>query len=270
MSRRLLPAGMVAAGAALVACFELSSPPAGLSAISPIEAAWPSVVIGETLRDSTGAVVPLRVEAFDGDGNVVTDATVLFIALDRGLRVDPDGVVHGDSVRTSPVRVVAQVRRGGDVLQSPQLTLDVVPRPDSVSPAHRDTLDPKTFQLADAAPVTSDPLTVTVLSRTAGGSAAAPVRSWIVRYEITGAPVGVNGQRTAFFTGRGSATVAIDTTDASGVANGLTIVFHQALLPTRFGLHHVEVQATVRERGSHLAGSPVNLVVPFQGPQQSP
>jgi hypothetical protein len=219
------------------------------------------------LRDSTGAITPLSVDAYDGDGNLVTDVTVAFIALDRGLRVDPDGVVHGDSVRTSPVRVVAQVRRGGAVLQTPELRLDVVPRPDSVSPAHHDTLDAESFQLADPTPVTSDPLTVTVLSRTAGGSAPTPVRSWIVRYEILNPREGVNDQQTAFFSGRGTDTVAIDTTDASGIADGLRIVFHQALLPSRVGLHRVQVQATVRERGNQIAGSPVGFVVPFQGPQ---
>ncbi|MDQ3949791.1 MAG: hypothetical protein M3282_05550, partial [Gemmatimonadota bacterium] len=171
MSRRLFPAGVFAAGVALGACFELSSPPSGLSSISTVELAWPSVVVGDSLRDSEGIAVPLRVEAFDGDGRLVTDAQVAFIALDTGLSVTPSGFVMGERQRTSPARIVAQVRRGGDVLQTPEIRVDVVPRPDTVSPAAFDTLAVKGHTLAgiaDTSWVTSDGINVTVRNRSTG------------------------------------------------------------------------------------------------------
>ncbi len=264
MSRRLFPAGVFAAGVALGACFELSGPPAGLSAVSPIEVAWPSVVKGDVLRDSTGAVAPLRVDAFDGDGNPVTDATVTFIVLDRGLRVDPDGVVHGDSVRTSPVRVVAQVQRGGDVLQTPEVRIDVVPPPDSLLPVSPHTLPEKTFGFSDPPDVTSEPLVVTLRNRALATSDPqnSGVRSWVVRYEILddNDPPGLNGQATAFFTGAGTARVVYDTTQASGVANRRTVILRQTALASRDGRLDVEVIATIRG----VPGSPVTFIVPFR------
>jgi hypothetical protein len=244
---------------AVVACFELSGPPSGLVAISPIQVAWPSVVVGDVLRDGAGAVAPLRVEAYDGDGNVLDDATVTFIALDTGLRVGPDGVVHGDNVRTSPARIVAQVRRAGDVLQTPEIRLDVVPRPDSVAPAQDTTFAAKPIPATDPSPIPSDSLRVRVVSR---GATPTPVRSWIVRYEIIAEPPGVNGQRTALFNVGGTATVSLDTTDANGVASRL-IILQRALLEPATGRQNVQVRVTVGNTRSGGAATAFTITLPY-------
>jgi hypothetical protein len=260
VSQRRFPITVLAAATALVACFELSGPGPGLSAISPIIIAWPSVVLNDQLRDSLGNVAPLRVDVFDADGNQVDDAEVRFIALDTGLTVQADGVVVGTRLRTTPARVVAQVSRGGDVLQTPEVNIDVVPLPDSVLPNSDTTFAPKTFPVTDPATVTSDPLAVTVLSRAAGVG----VRSWIVRYDIVDQPEGVNGQRTALFTGA-TDTVAYDTTDASGVANDRTIAFQRARLTTAQGRHDVIVRATIRRIGASGEARTVTFTLPFVG-----
>jgi hypothetical protein len=259
-----MAASVVAAGLLLLACFELSGPQSGVSSISPIDAAWPSVVKDDQLRDSLGQVAPLRVEVFDADGNLIENPEVHFIVLDRGLHVEPGGIVVGDSVRTTPARIVAQVRAGGTVLQTPPDSIDVVPRPDSIAPAQDTTLTAKTFPEIDPSPVTSDPLTVKVLSRNPIGGAPTPVRSWIVRYEILDDdPDGVNGQRTAFFTGAGDAKVVRDTTDANGVANGRTIVLQRALLVRREDARYVViVRATVWRVG--IGGeTSLTFTIPF-------
>jgi hypothetical protein len=263
VSRRLFPAGAVVAGVALVACFELSGAPSGLSSISRLELPWPAVVVGDSLRDSTGAAVPLRVEAFDGDGQPVTDAQVTFIALDTGLSVTPTGFVLGEKPRTAPAKIVAQVQRGGEVLQTPEINVDVVPRPDTVTPAGFDTLEVKAYTLtgiADTSWITSDTVSVTVSNRS-----TAAVRSWIVRYEITDDPPGVDGAVTAFFAGVGNPRVVADTTDANGVA-GRPVILRTIVLPpeSKVARHEVEVTVTVRERGQNVPGSPVQVVVPFE------
>ena len=138
MSRRRLVAPRVSAIAvvALVAaCLELSAPQEDLASLSPIAVAWPSVVVGDVLRDMAGIEAPLHLEAYDGDGNLLSDATVNFIVLDQGLSVDSRGVVQGVAESSTPVRIVAQVRRGDDVIQTPEITVDVVPRPDSTEPS---------------------------------------------------------------------------------------------------------------------------------------
>jgi hypothetical protein len=262
MSQRRLGWAAVLSGAALlVACFELSGPTAGLSSISALEVGWPSVVHQDVLRDSTGAIAPLRVEAFDGDGNLVTDGTVTFIALDRGLHVDANGIVHGDSVRTAPVRVVAQVARGGDVIQTPEARIDVVPLPDSLMPASPHTLAEKTFGFTPT-DITSDSLEVTLRNRALAATDPqnSGVRSWVIRYEIVAEPPGLNGQRTAFFTGAGTARVTYDTTQASGVANHRRVVLRQTALADRNAPLEVRVIASIRG----VPGSPVTFVVPYR------
>lgn len=264
MTRRSFASGVLAAGVVLISCVELSGPGSGLSAISPIVVAWPSVVINDQLRDSLGVVTPLRVDVFDGDGTQVTDAEVRFIALDTGLTIGSDGVVVGTNIRTSPARVVAQVRRGGDVLQTPEVNIDVVPLPDSVSPTNDTTFAAKTFSITDPAAVTSDRLGVTVLSRGTGGASAVGVRSWIVQYEILPAP-GQNGQPTALFTGAGEAQVAHDTTDATGVANDRTIAFQRSRLTMALGRHEIRVRAIIRRIGPSQTPDTVTFTLPFVG-----
>jgi hypothetical protein len=264
VSRRWLRAGVLAAGVLVVACFELSGPPSGLSAISPIEVAWPSVVLNDQLRDSLGVVAPLTVEAFDSEGELIEDPEVQFIVLDRGLHVEPGAVVIGDSIRTSPVRVLAQVRVGNDVLQTPVANVDVVPRPDSIAPAQDTVFAVKNFPVTDLDPVTSETLTVRVLSRNPTGGAPTPVRSWIVRYEIIEEPQRPDDQHTALFSGSVSGRVVRDTTDENGLANGRTIALQRRLLPTGVGRHEVRVGVTVWRIGADAARSFV-ITVPFVG-----
>jgi hypothetical protein len=264
--RPWLPAMALAAGVTLVACLELSGPQSGVSAVSPIITAWPSVVVNDQLRDSFGVVMPLRVDVFDGGGNKVDDADVRFIALDTGLTVGSDGVVAGTSIRTLPARVVAQVRRGGDLIQTPEDSIDVVPMPDSVLPNRDTTFAEKAFQVISPAVVTSDAVAVTVLSRATGVASGVAVRSWIVGYEIVDQPPGQNGQHTALFTGAGEAQATYDTTNASGVANRRTIAFQRSRLATALGRHEVRVRATIRRIGSNTAPPrTVTFTLPFVG-----
>jgi hypothetical protein len=266
VSRPWLPASVLAAGVALISCFELSGPPSGVSAVSPIITAWPSVVVNDQLRDSFGVVTPLRVDVFDGDGKKVDDAEVRFIALDTGLTVDADGFVVGTRIRTLPARVVAQVRRGGDLLQTPEDSIDVVPMPDSVLPNRDTTFATKTFEVTNPAVVTSDPLAVTILSRATGVATGVPVRSWIVGYEILDQPEGQNAQNTALFTGAGESRFAYDTTNADGLAGRRTIAFQRSRLTTAAGPHIVTVRATIRRIGSNSAPPrTVTFSLPFVG-----
>jgi D-alanyl-D-alanine carboxypeptidase len=211
----------------------------------------------------------LQVAAFDKNGQPVTDARVTLIPLDTGLIVLPGGFIKGDRIRTSPVNLVAQVQRGGDILQTPPIGIDVVPRPDTVTPAVADTLAVKTYTLsgaADTAQVTSEELTVTLRNRArlAGNLANATVRSWIVRYEVTSQPAGANGATTAFISGTGAPQVSVDTTDASGAASRKVVLRTSVLTRPLAARYEVKVTVTVRERGQNVPGSPIEFVVPFE------
>jgi hypothetical protein len=260
-------AWLASAAIAVAACFEISSPQSGLSSISRLIVPWPAVVVGDSLRDSTGKATPVTVDAFDGKGQLVTDARVTLIALDRGLTVLPGQYVRGDSLRTSDARLVGQVQRGGDVLQTDSATIAVVARPDTVSPAGIDTLAAQIHTytgFGDTAQVRSA-VEVKVLNRAllASGSANAAIRSWIVRYEITERPPGAQGATTAFLSApAGTPQVVVDTTDPSGVASR-DVVLRTSVLNPRTGTQYVKVTVTVRERGQNVAGSPIEVVVPF-------
>jgi len=249
---------------ALVACFEISRPATGLSSISPIQSAWPAVVVGDTLRDSTGAAAALVVEAFGGSGEPVTDAQTVFIVLDRGLRVTTTGFVIGDSIRSSPARVAAQVSRGGDILQTPDTGIHVVPLPDSVAPARAETtFTAKPIPIADPDPIPSDPLVVKVIHRGTGGTdTTAAVRGWIVRYEIVGQPEGLDERNTVIFAGmHDTIRVSADTTDANGASR--TIQLQRALLKVATQAHTVRVQATIRRIGRANEIRTVLFLLPF-------
>ena len=235
-------------GASVIACIELSGPEDDLSAISPIAIAWPSVVVGDVLRDIAGVEAPLHLDAYDGDGNVVSDATVNFIVLDPGVSVDTRGVVRGVTEGATSVRIVAQVRRGKAVLQTPEAKVDVVQRPDSVSPANDTTYRETIVPAIQATPITLDTIKVSVVSR--GSGQVKGVKSWLVRFEILDVPAGVNGRRTTQYGDGGTPNerVSIDTTDGSGNASRAIVLQSVALErpnssePTR---HDVRVLVTV-------------------------
>jgi hypothetical protein len=262
-----LPASGFAAGLFVAACFELSGPQEGVSSISRIGVAWPSVVVGDVLRDVAGVAAPLHLDVYDGDGNLLSDATVSFVVLDTGLSVDADGYVHGLNERATPARIVAQARRGDDVIQTPEVTVDVVPRPDSTDPARDVTYAITNVPATDPAPIPLQPMTVKVLRRT--GSTAAGVKSWLVRYEILRQPAGVNGQPTVLFDGVDDreALVALDTTDAEGVASRTLRLQRLALAEP--GLQTVRVLVTIgnvrpdRKPTMFIITHPIN--VPEQG-----
>jgi hypothetical protein len=236
-----LPAGMAVVALVIAACVELSGPQDELSSVSPITVAWPSVVEGDILRDIAGVQTPLHLDVYDGDGNVVSDASVSFVVLDQGVSVDAQGYVRGLTKGSTPVRIVAQARRGDDVIQTPEVSVYVVPRPDGIEPTRDTTYDAVNVPATDPDPIDLDPLTVRVISRASGSTEG--VRAWLVRYEILREPPGVNGSRTVRFKdGDLDATVVVDTTDSEGLASK-TLVLQRLALES--GSHSVRVLVTV-------------------------
>lgn len=164
-------AGATASVALLAGCLELSGPADGVASISALVLPSPSVAFGDVMRDSTGAPAPLRVTAFDADGDTVRDAEVRFVVLDRGARVDASGLVRGDSVRRD-IRVVGVV--GG--LQTEPMRLNVVVPPTA---ARDSVIGPIRFARESLADSLSAPFGVIVT-----GTAGAPVVGWPVRFRI--------------------------------------------------------------------------------------
>lgn len=258
MRRRLL--ALAAMGGAVAACFGVSEPPGGIASISQVLLPSPSVVRGDTMRDSTGAASPLRAYAFDQAGDTMKALVPTWIALGKRLHVDADGFVIGDTAGKDSVGVVATL---GPV-QTPPRGIIVTVEPTTITPGTlNDTID---FD-----PLASDTLSVgksLTLTLTGPGDTAAV--GFVVLYEITHGPPARDTAPAAMIVS-GRARWARDTTDASGQVGRSAAINRNALesnwlstaitAPGGTILDSITVAATVRTRGWPLSGNPLTYVV---------
>lgn len=250
-SRRVaIPIGI----AILLACGEVPTFADGIASISAVE--LPSLVVGagDVLRDSTGAKAPLKVEAFDINGKVIAGVPVTYVVtpVDTGIHIDANGYLTA----SDSVRVVHIVARVGDRLQTTQAQLNVVPIPDQILGSG--TTDPLVGFPAKG------PLAVTITGARRGSRA--PTQGVVVRYRV----LSVNGNGAVDparvfladdqnFPLRDTPTLAVDTTDASGIAKRFVVVADTA------GVSSVQVEASARSlRGETLSGNPVVFNIPLK------
>jgi hypothetical protein len=241
-----LPAGVGLLLSATAACSKVPTDADEVLSIEVGALPFPSVVVGDTLRDTSGVAAPLAPTAFNFQGNPVTAPSFRFRAVDRGLSVDSvRGLVFGDSVRDTPARVMVSVGN----LQA-FIPIIVTRRPDTVVATQaRDTL---LYSLTDTTKNRSAPLSVVVRhSLTATDST---VNGWLVTFSI------VSPVDTAFVRlvdDRGVSSRA-DTTDASGTASRQ---IRMDVTRIRSVNDSVVVLATAKYRGAQVRGSPVRIVM---------
>lgn len=256
-----------AAGVGLVlaaaACSGVDDPSAPF-AVEFARLPWPSIIVGDTLRDSTGAAARLTALVLDADGVVIPSAAVTFVALDTGIRVLADGRVVSTGWRETPARVVASV----DGLQSRPLSLIITRRPDSL----QTTRDTAAVLAYDIPPTDATNLSATIPVRlrsrqvVSGVTGDSVTRGWLVRFTIAQPPtagvvdsVRLVGKGTTAIPASGLTTfVSQDTSDASGVAAVRVRAFPRA---GQTGADSVIVQASAVAGGRAVPGSPVRLVV---------
>jgi hypothetical protein len=267
VSRRVsVPAVAFAALWLAAACLDISSPVTGIAAISPIIAPTPSVVVGDSLRDTAGVVQPLRVHTFGPNGDTVRDARVVFLAIDttRKLRVDSlTGLARGDSLAPN-AQVVARVMpaSGSGALQTPAVALPVVPVPQSMTKESDVTL----FEFTPSSDTLAASLQSPALSvKVQGGTSAVP--RYIVSFEIVERPPSPSGAPSVVLVNDNGRESVVDTTDASGLASRRLRVRPSAvdadvLLGTRTVT--ARVRATAKYRGVPVP-SPVEFTVQLRG-----
>jgi hypothetical protein len=249
------------AGAALVlgvlSCGEVPTLPDGIAYITSVILPSPAVAFGDTLRDSTGTVAPLRLYGIGNAGDTIRSITPVFVATTvpgKGVTITAADLVIGDSVRT--VQIVGQV---GTRLQTPATPLDVVWQPDSIAAS---TPTASLFPLPGTGELSSTVTLGTTVTSAAGGTRAG-VKSIIVRYAITGIfPADASIPDTTLvlvdesnrFSGTTGRT-AVDTTDASGSAS-------RRVRAVPFGFDSVEITASANDlKGVPLKGGPIRFVV---------
>jgi hypothetical protein len=253
-------AGLRLSAALLViaACTEVGTDPQAAVAIELLQSPVPSVVVGDTLRDSTGAVLTLDARAINVNNEVIAGAPVRFLALDTGVvEVDSTtGIIVGKRVGTS--QVIASIQG----LQSERIAIAVTLRPDTA--AGLDSLQ-RTMQLSITSPTaaSSGPLAVFVGHDTtiAGVDTSIAVPNYLVRYAIVSPTDGsVSDTDTtkvvlADDLGRPS---TLDTTDASGVARrAVRISTAVSVIPDSVIVDaHVSYPDT-----TSVAGAPVRFII---------
>jgi hypothetical protein len=234
------------AGVIALACTDLSGASTGILSIQFDSLAAPSVVVGDTLRDTTGAVVVPVVHAFNFRGEEITSVPVRFQSPDSGVVVDSvTGTVFGDSLRSTAARIVANVGS----LQAIQ-RVDVTLRPDLLAAGNdRDSLS---YSLIDSTLNVSPKLSVKLSHGVAPDDSA--VKSYIVSFAI----VSQADPSLGSLVNDGGKPSSVDTTDASGVA-ARAIRLHPVFLVS--DTDSIIVSATARYHGIPVSGSPVRLVL---------
>jgi hypothetical protein len=214
--------------------------------------ASPSVVLGDSLRDSTGAIALPRVTAFNFQGDPVAGVPVSYHSADRGVTVDSvTGIIRGDSLRATPVRIIATA--GG--IQAQQL-LAVTLRPDTMfATTARDTIG---YSLLDTTVNVSKTMTISL--RHNKGAADSAVTAYLVGFSIASA----SSAAIADIVDESGRKSRVDTTDTGGLA-GRRIRLHVSA-PTFVpnGTDSIVLTASAKFRGALVKGAPVRLVVVFK------
>lgn len=208
----------------------------------------PAVIVGDTLRDTTGAIARPVVHVLNYNGKEVQDPPVWFQSPDSGVTVDSaSGIIVGDSLRSTPARIIATVGQ----LQAVQ-RINLTLRPDLVAAAKG--IDTLKYSLLDSTQNFSNVLTVRLSHGTAPSDTA--VTSYLVSFAI----VSQSNPGLADLVTEAGRLSRVDTTDAGGIA-GRKIHVHPVNLGSGTIADSVIIQATAKYRGQPVAGAPVRLVV---------
>lgn len=232
---------------ALYACTNISDASDAVLSIQFDSLPAPAVVVGDSLRDTTGAVAQPVVRAFNFKGEEILQPPVWFQSPDSGVTVDSaSGTIVGDSLISNSARIVATVGQ----LQAVQ-RIDVTLRPDLIQAVKAE--DSLKYSFADTTKNFSPELQVKLTHGPANDSV---VKSWIVSFTIVYTPDPQLGE----LVNDGSKPSAVDTTNTSGIA-GRKFLLHPRFLSSATAVDSIVVNATARYRGAPVAGSPVRLVL---------
>lgn len=262
MTRRAAPLLLLLGGAALAAACAEAPTGAEPFAIAFERLPFPAVVVGDSLRDTSGAAAPLAAVVYDASGAVLGEAPVTYLLLDAGATLLDGGYVLGEE-ETAIVEVVAEAAG----IPTQPLRLAVVPvAPDSLALL---TTDPDTarYQVRDTlSPAdTSERLEVQVLHVPAAGEPEG-VASWAVRYDLAlfAGTTEVENDAIAFMAGENGRESPLDTTDANGRA-WRRVRLNAARFQALDAIDSVVVSVTILGRPAGTVRAPfVRVAVPVR------
>ncbi len=258
MIRRLVVFA-AAAGVVAFACRPIPAPTDGVLSLSDVTLPSPAVVAGDTMRDSAGRAAPVSIVAYGtgGGSDTIANAAATFIMLDPGAHVTPDGYVIGDSVRSTPVRIVGSV----GTLQTSPANIYVIPLPDSLADTTANPTDTVQFTPLDSTGTANYSVDLAGQVLATGVIPMAPVQGVIVYYSIVYAPQGANGEIAGLLVDPSGRPSSVDTSDVNGIVSRRIRVRPQA--PIAADSFVVSMRAEYA--GAPLRGSPWRFVIPTIG-----
>lgn len=250
---------MTVVAAALLGCVDLGTDPDVPFAVDFDSIPWPSLLAGDTMRDSLGVVKPIRVTAYNSDGDVIDGVGTTWFVLDTGATVDADGILT-TTRRDGSVRILGSIAG----LHSPQRTVRIARRPDTLLTT-QDTNVAFTYTLPDAPTNLTPALTVRLLTTDTVGGLAQGVQGWIVRWRAVheGDTLEPNDASLVTLQTTGGVRSEQDTTPTDGSSvRRLRIWANRLPQPVDSFL----VVAESRLHGVPVAGSPVIFKVKVSPP----
>ena len=254
---RLLPVCAVVAAVAtggMAGCTEINAAADHVAALEFDTLPFPSVVAGDSLRDSLGRAAPLKAVAFNTSGGAVANPAIQYLALDSGVTVGGDGFLVSQR-RSGSVRLVASTPR----IQSAITTL-LIARPPAIVIVPGKIRDTVNYTLPDN-PTTNVSVALGVQIITADTADGVGVtQGWLVSYQAfhNNMAVAPGDTSAAFLLGAGVQRSGLDTTRVDGTASRRVRVRPIGITSQ---LDSVVVIATVRYRGAAVRGSPVRFVI---------
>ncbi|NUQ22042.1 MAG: hypothetical protein HOQ09_13925 [Gemmatimonadaceae bacterium] len=271
MSSRSL--ALVAAIIASASCTDLPSDPKAPFAVEFRRAPSPSVVSGDSLRDSLGVVAPLRAVVFNAKGDTIKGAAVKYrlVPINKDsvapAKIDSvSGHVTADTTRAFANRSFRVYAEAGGIQTLPE-TLYVTRRPDALVKVDSVVTLRLSFLPSDSLP-NSPAVSVRLRHITDGLAGDTVVPHYEVRFRITSPASAATDTSYVMLTGGDRRRSEVDTTDASGLASREVRV-RRALFPLArstgpadsVAYDSIHVEARAYYRNGQIAGSPASLLV---------
>jgi hypothetical protein len=231
-------------------CLELNTDPDVPFAIEFDSLPWPSLLSGDSMRDSLGVVRPLAVKAYNTDGDLITGTGTAWFVLDTGATVDEDGIMT-TTRRDGTVRVLGSV----GALQSPQRLIRIARRPDTLFTS-QDTLLTFAYILPDASSNLTPTMTVNLRTTDTTGGLSPGVQGWIVRWRAVheGDTLALSDTTIVTLQTSGGSRLGQDTTASEGTSVRRLRIWANTL-PASVDSFYVVAEA--RLHGVAVPGSPV-------------
>jgi hypothetical protein len=265
---RARPALLATVAALVLAagCAEISTNPEIPASIEAVALPFPSIAIGDSLRDTLGVAYPVRAIVRNIGGDVIDDAPIRYLyvqnARDTALLVDSvSGHVFADAASGGTLTQVAA--RFSSLLQV-LIPIRITNAPDS---AFRTDSARLVGFVPDTGRRGVDSNSVAVTVRAQYQNAAETYQNsadWLVRFAIVRPANLTNDTTAAVFLVHTDNTrpSQLDTTGTDGLASRRVRVRPSLFPAAGKEVDTVEVEAVVMRRGVNVRGSPVRIIVP--------